>query len=267
MRILWLALVLTCAALPLRADPLDRLWAALRMDDTLAIMRDEGLSYGDDLARDMLGTAPDAAWRAVVARVYDTDKMAALLRPDLQQGLAGVDLDPLIGFFESPAGQVLIASELDTRRAFTEQAVEDAARLAQAGADPDDPVQQIVGQIIAQGDMVEFNLSGALNANVLFYRGLVDTGALDMPESDILADVWAQEDETRADTRGWLLAYLSTSYRDLPLDSLRAYRDLGATGPGQALNAALFAGFDRMYGDISYALGLAVGSRMIGEDL
>lgn len=83
----------------------------------------------------------------------------------------------------------------------------------------------------------------------------------------MLDDVWSREEETRADSALWLRALLTRAYRDIPVDGIAGYVELSLTPEGKALNVALFAGFDRMYGDLNYALGLALASRLSGEDL
>jgi hypothetical protein len=42
---------------------------------------------------------------------------------------------------------------------------------------------------------------------------------------------------------------------------------LSRTDAGRALNRALFAGFNKMYDDISYALGMAVAREMQVQEL
>ncbi len=110
-------------------------------------------------------------------------------------------------------------------------------------------------------------MEGALNASFHFYRGLVDGGAFEMTESDILRDVWDQEDNTRNDTREWLFAFLLMAYGPLEDGELSDYVALSGTDAGQALNRALFAGYNRMYDELSYALGLAAAQQMKTQDL
>ena len=53
----------------------------------------------------------------------------------------------------------------------------------------------------------------------------------------------------------------------LPPGDLQAYTEFSQTPEGRALNAGLFAGFEALYRDISYALGLMAGQGMQGSDL
>jgi len=88
-----------------------------------------------------------------------------------------------------------------------------------------------------------------------------------MSERDILAEVWSSEEETRVDTREWVYAFLLMAYRPLEDGVVEEYTDLSRTAPGRALNRALFAGFNTMYDDISYALGMAVAREMQVQEL
>ena len=125
----------------------------------------------------------------------------------------------------------------------------------------------LVTDFVQANDLVEANVTGALNASFQFYAGLVDGGALEMSEREILDEVWSQEPETRADSREWLYAYLLMAYEPLPEGDLEAYVDLSSSPEGKAMNRALFAGFNTMYDNISYALGLAAAKQMQAQEL
>lgn len=245
-----------------------RLMQALRFDSTLAVMRLEGLKYGQELGRDMLPDGGGPAWAAQVAALYDPEKMAILVSHEFCATLHDGQASPLIAFFSSDLGQKIIAGELRARREFLDSTTEEAARQRLAGMDPTrDPRLAEISAYMAVNDLVEYNVVGAMNSSYRFYSGLSRGGFLPLSEADIVADTWAMEQATREDTEGWLLAYLSEAYRDLTLDELRAYTELSASPEGQVLNRALFAGFDRLYEELSLALGLALADVSRGEDI
>ena len=62
-------------------------------------------------------------------------------------------------------------------------------------SDPD-RVDQLTAFIEAN-QLVERNVAGGLNGSLAFYKGLVDGGGFEMPEDQILQDVWSQEPEIR----------------------------------------------------------------------
>lgn len=262
------AFLLLLAALPLRAAPADDLMRALRVGDMLGIMREEGLAYGEDMAQDMFPGGANDQWSGLVSQIYDVEKMDSLVRRHFNEVFGDTDTDLLLSFFNSAEGRYVVSLEMAARRAMVEDSVEEAARDAYRIAEAEG--SELLGQIetfIEANDLIEANVEGALNASFQFYRGLVDGGAFEMSESDILADVWAQEETTRADTSEWLHAFLLMAYGPLDAEAMQDYIDVSESPEGQILNRALFAGFNRMYDEISYALGLAAAQQMKSQDL
>ena len=51
----------------------------LRIDDTIDVMRNEGLNYGSTLAEDMLPDVDLTSWERHIERIYDADKMRRLI--------------------------------------------------------------------------------------------------------------------------------------------------------------------------------------------
>lgn len=241
---------------------------ALGIPELLEIMREEGHAYGKVIGADFLPDGGGASWSGVVARIYDTDKMAQSVNKGMEAQIAPEQLEPLLAFFKSDTGQKIIQQELGARRAFLNEATEQAAREAFKNVGPDQAERiGLLREYIEINGLIEFNVAGALTANLKFYRGLSEGGAWDVAEDEMLAQVWEQEAEIRADTEEWLMAYLLMAYAPLSDEEVRSYVELSKTAAGKALNRALFIGFDAMYGDVSYALGLAVALQMKGEDL
>ena len=104
------AFVATAFALaaPVFAAPEDDLIEALGVPQMVQIMREEGQGYGADLGRDMLPGGSDAAWEAVVDRIYDTDAMLETVRAGFAEEIEGTDLDPLLDYFTSDAGARIV---------------------------------------------------------------------------------------------------------------------------------------------------------------
>ena len=246
----------------------DKLLTALGMEKMVELMRQEGLSYAVELGDEMLPGGYSQRWGDVVARVYNTDAMEISVRRGFAKGLEGVDITALEAFFYSPRGARIVALEISAREAMMDEAIEDEAKAkARAFERAGDDAFVLVDEFVKAGDLLEANVVGALNSNIQFYRGLVDGGAFELSEAEILADVWDQEDETREETREWLYGFLIMAYTPLEPGALEAYTELSQTKAGKALTAALFEGFDSMYGDISYALGLAAAREMQAEEI
>lgn len=246
------------------------LFEALGIGEILVVMREEGLVFGAEIGADFLPGGGGAGWSTLVQRIYDPAKMRQSVEQVFDATLEPEHIAPLLAFFSSEAGKRIVAQEVLARRAFLEPGAEESARLLYRSTEEGSSRQarlKLIGDYVAANDLVEFNVAGGLNSNLRFYRGLIEGGAWEMTEDEMLSEVWGQEDETRADTIEWLMAYLMMAYDPLPDSDIRAYLELSETPHGQALNSALFAAFDAMYGDLSYALGLAVAVQMKSEDL
>lgn len=245
-----------------------RLFEALDVAGTVAVMREEGLQYGDQIAAEMLPEADAARWAAQVSDIYNVGHMQRLVENELAVQLEGQDLGPILGFFDTDLGHRIVALELDARRAFMDPAVDEAAteRAAEARAEGLPIMAQIDG-LIADSDLVARNVAGSLNSNLMFLRGLADGGASDLGDDDMIREVWAQAEQTRAETEAWLGAFLLTAYAPLDAAELESYAAFYRTPEGRALNRALFAAFNRMYDELSYLLGQSVAEHLTSVPL
>lgn len=273
MRLLFMALValLPVAGLaqvsPSHIAPLHE---AMGLPEVISIMREEGLAYGDSVEEQMFPRGGGAAWRAAVNRIYDANQMDRILRDGLADALDEAGVDAMEDFFASDRGRRIVALEVSARRAMLDEAVEEESRAAAADLRATgDPLVALVERFSEVNQLVDQNVAGALNANLAFYQGLDEGRAFPggMSEGQILADVWGQEPEVRADTEGWVMAYLLMAYAPLEEDDLVAYIAFSETPEGQALNRALFAAFDQMFTGISRDLGRAAARFIVGEQL
>ena len=203
-----------------------------------------------------------------MGQIYDEKRMQRLLTTGLTRELAEVDLQPLVAFFASQLGEDIITAELDARKAFFDEAVELAARdRFEDMTGNDDPLVDQITTMMSDSDLVNFNVMGIMNSNLMLYRGLADGGAIDLGEEDILRDVWTQESGVRTESTGWIQGYFLTAYGTLPEGDLETYAAFWRTEEGRALNAALFAVFDQMYEELSYLLGRAAAEQLNSEEL
>lgn len=262
-------LVVACmssSALAATKAELDRLYVALGTPDLIAIMRQEGLIQVAEMEAETFGDRGGGpAWDAAMDRIYSVDQMSETFRVGFDAGLAGVDVAPLLAFFEGDIGKEVVSLEIAGREAFLDETVEAAAE--DVFADMDDTARkEALTTFIEQNDLIELNVMGGLNSSLAFYRGMAD-GGLPLDQDQVLQDVWAQEPEIRASTETWIYAYLNLSYEPLTPEELGAYIEITGSDAGRALNSALFDGFDKVFIDISRALGRAVVVFGQGEDL
>lgn len=251
------------------AEPLEQeLARVLKVDEVSAILRDEGVRYGTELEADMLGGQGGRYFQDRLAALYDADAMGAAPTKALAQTLNNDEMQAVIDFFDTKEGQRILTLENAGRVAMADPAVEDLARATyQDLVGSDDPHLVAVERFIETNDLIERNVTSGLDSNYHFLRGLVEGGGAKMGEREIASEVWAQEDEMRADTTSWIYGFLLMAYQPLTGDTLQSYSDFSASVAGQALNKALFIGFEQIYNEISYELGLAVAQAMNGSDI
>jgi hypothetical protein len=244
----------------------------MQVGPIIDVMHDEGLAYGTTMAADMFPGAPDARWAEVVAGIYDAQAMKDVFNTHFAAALAAHpgELAAIEDFFGSARGQRILQLEVTARRALLDTAIEDAAKVAAEDMAVDhDPRLALLKDFVTAGDLIEMNVTGAMNANLAFYEGMAESGAYgkEMTEDQILTDVWDQEPKVRADTEEWLIPYLAMAYQPLSDADLEAYTAFWESDAGHALNAALFASFDVMFTDISRNLGRAAAKQMQGDDI
>ncbi len=245
---------------------------AMQLGALFAVLREEGLAHGDTLETDMFPAGGGAEWQAEVSRIYDAERLHGEFDRILQKELAS---DPeavreIVGFFGSDLGQRIVGLEIEARRAFLDTATEEAARVAaDDAATGRDPKVALIGRLIKAGDLLEMNVAGALSGNLAFMTGMAATGAYGgaIPEDQLLADVWAQEEQIRSDTSTWLQAYLGLAYAPLTEAELARYVEFSESPAGHRLNAALFVAFDTVFRQVSEDLGRAAGRAMQGRDI
>jgi hypothetical protein len=247
-----------------------RLFEAIGMPRIVEIMHEEGLDYGETIRIDLLDGRGGQTWSDAVSAIYDAGAMQAQMLDGFEARLEGVDLEPLLDFFESDRGQRIVEGEVAVRRAFLDEAVEEAAEAALADLRVDDPDRYaLLEAFVEANDLVESNVMGAMNSNYAFYTGLMAGRAFDdtLNEQQILSDVWSQEDSIRTDTEQWVYSYLGLAYDALSDTDLEAYIALSRTDEGRSLNRALFGAFGSVFDDISYRLGEAAARLLVGQDI
>lgn len=278
------ALLALSAPLPLRAEtvPTEQstpastearaLFDVMRLSEVLSVMRAEGEEYGATLETDMFPGQGGAAWAAKVQSIYDLPRMEARFADAFVAAIGdnAAATAKSAEFFASDLGQRILTLEIEARRALLDDAAEDAAKIAWLQIESDEEGRAERLRAFAEAnDLIESNVQGTLNANLAFFRGMAEGGAIgpEVAEDEMLSNVWAQEDSVRQQTAEWLFPYLALAYEPLSDADLDAYTAFSASAEGRALNGALFAAFGALFEDISFALGAAVAVQMQGQDI
>ena len=240
----------------------------LQIRELSSILHDEGVEFGVTLNRDWLDGQGGPAWSGQVTQIYDPERIAEGIRAGLEPALEGELLEDAIAFFASDLGAKVITLENSARRAMGDPDVEAQARAAFTELQGSDNAALVqINRMIDAGDLINRNVTSALNSNYQFLRALVDGDVYAMSDTEILDDVLAERDAITEDTTNWLGAFFSMAYSPLSLEELTAYADFTVSPAGRALNNGFFAGFDPLYEDISYALGRAMALNMVAEEL
>lgn len=239
----------------------------LRLPETFEIIAAEALVSGEDLRRDLMPARDAARWRESVAQLHSPSRLQAIFAPAFEQALEKADKNAIAQLLDSPVMRRALDLELATRRALLDPETEETA-LALAASERASPRMRLVQDHVKSLDLIERNVQGALNANYGFYRAMVaQTAPEALDEAALLADVTAQSEEIRAQMESWLEGYLFAAYHSLSDAELAAYNALGETEAGQALSAALFAGFEAVFVETSRALGALVGGEISAQSL
>lgn len=244
----------------------------MQLDELFEVLREEGVAYGAELEADMFPGGGGPGWSRAISDIYNIPVLRARFNTALRTGLADdpETLTAITEFFSSDLGSRILKLEIEARRAFLDDAAEDAARVAadklRAGRDP--RARQI-DRFIEAGDLLEMNVAGALSGNLAFMTGMNETGinGVILPPDEVMEQVWGQEEQIRSDTESWLHAYLGLAYSPLTEGELDSYIAFWETPAGQRLNAVLFIAFDDVFGGVSRDLGRAAGQAMLGQDI
>lgn len=269
MRKLLAALMVLATALPLWAGARHTvLMDVLQIRELSSILHAEGLVFGDTLNREWMEGQGGPAWAGQVTRIYDPERIAESIRTGVEPVLKGDLLEETISFFASDLGGQIVMLENSARRAMADPAIEEHARAEYAKAvNAENPRLEQINRMIEAGDLVNRNVTSALNSNYQFLRALVDGDVYAMSDEEILTDGLAERDAITEDTASWLGAFFMLAYSPLTDEELTAYADFAESPAGKALNNGFFAGFDPLYEDISYALGRAMALNIAAEEL
>ncbi|CAN0597107.1 unnamed protein product [Ectocarpus sp. 12 AP-2014] len=152
-------------------DELDRLSAALRVSDLMEILSEEGRVQSGDLQADMFPGRATGAWSATSAAIYDVEDMRGVFRTRLDAELADTDIAPMLEYLESEEGTRIVQLEVDARRALMDESIEEAASDAFRDLQRDDEARvALLEAFVDANNLIDLNVSGALNSNLSFYK-------------------------------------------------------------------------------------------------
>lgn len=255
-------------ALPVSASEVfDTLAKTLRLNEVAEILQEEGARFGEQLNTDFLNGEAGAFFEDRVGEIYNADRISGILHKSMSEALTQAHAVEVNTFFGSALGQKIISLENSARRAFADPTIEDYATSTYRETDAEDPRLLQVAEYIEVNDLIERNIEGTLRSDYKFFAGLADGQGVAPNENALLADLWAQREETRQQTENWLFGFLLMAYQPLSDAEMDENIAFSRSEAGQSLNRALFAGFDQLYEQISYEMGHAVGFALMASDL
>lgn len=250
------------AAGDVQNDTFDTLLQAAHVDRLMQVIATEGARHGVELEASLFPGRGGAGWRRAVSAIQGPERLASIVGDALRRDLAPDDATAATAFLDSDLGRRIVAREVDARQSMLIDA-DSGPVSADAGRGA------LIAEMIERLDLIEANVSGGLNANLAFYRGLSDGGALKkrLTEREMIAMVWQQEGQMRETASVWLQDYLNRAYAPLSDDDLRGYLAFAETVPGRRYSAALLSGFGAVFERTSYDLGRAAALYMTQQQL
>jgi len=266
----WLFLFLFLPGFAFAASPaeLDRLRAAFGTSELMTILSEEGMEQAETLRDDMFPGRGGAGWTRVVTAIYAPDRLEAVFARHFDAEMAETDATLLLDFYASENGARVASLEVSARRAIMAEDVEDTARAAwdEMREEGTWRSKQLI-EFVELNGLIDRNVTGALNSSLAFYNGLTANEAFEMSEQEILSEVWSRATEIRKDTEGWVFGYMALAYESMSDEDFQHYVNIGTTPEGRALNRAMFAGFEAVFEDVSFALGQATARFSVGDEL
>ena len=265
----WVFAIVLLIPAAAQANPvIERLAHVLRIDEVVDILRDEGITGSGELAREMLGREGGPVWTRQIAEIHDPEMMRSVLIQALDRGLTMDHAIAAADFFETETGQVILNLEHAARRAMSDENVKQMAiNRYHDLAGSDDPRLREIETYVDVNDLIELNVRGTMASTFQFMVGMMNGRGLTLDDEMIAAAILGNREQTEAETRDWVYGYLLVAYNPLTDAQMQANIAFSETEAGQALNTALFEGFDEMYQTIFYRTGMAVAKARGESDL
>lgn len=253
---------------------IDGLIGVIQLDQMLEVMIAEELGFGEDLRADMLPDVTPSRWKRDLQAGLSVGTLKPIFVTAFAQALDGVGgrNAPLQAEIAALGHDPLMAKAIDlevkARRLLLDIDVENAA-FDHAVKSEKTARFKAVGAYIEALDLVENNVAGSLNSNLVFYREMVRGGAFpyDVTEQEMVSDVAGEADAMRAEIDEWLTAYLYMAYAPMSDAEFARFSKLGLSAAGRAFYDAANRGYDAVFVHNSKVIGAMVAGHLAGEAL
>ncbi|WP_147105062.1 DUF2059 domain-containing protein [Tateyamaria sp. syn59] len=235
----------------------DRLIDAMGVPQLIEAFVAEGRDAGASIDEAFLNGQGGAVWAETVSRLYDPQRMETELRFVMAEELDPAVAEQALLFFDSALGERIITLEVEARRAFMDDSVEEAAKSAQSASG------DAVTDYLLTRNLIERNTDVAVAAQAAFLDGMADVSGVQGSAPDL--------ERLRArvliDTESWLRGYNALVQSALSEDDIAVYTAFWETEVGAKVDDALFLAFGQSYTTLSYALGQAAGRLLPQNEL
>ncbi|MEX3015279.1 hypothetical protein [Gymnodinialimonas hymeniacidonis] len=247
------------------------MFEAMGMYEMLPIIAEEHINAAQDMQAGLFPGRGGAAWQARIEEIHDPARLIALFEEFFPHDrLSREDVAAVTAFMRSESGRRLINGEIAARRAFLNaDAMENGQAALLLAMETQDIRLETLRAFNEVNDLINRNVSGAMNSRFSLFQGLADGGAFDddMGETLMISDVMAHEPQIREATVEWLFSFQAIAYSNVENADLEAYVAHSESETGQAMIAALFIAFEELLGTLNYDLGYAAATYIGGEDL
>ena len=253
---------------PVYAETHQDLYAALHMDEVVAVMRQEGLDEAGATAEVYLKNSTRNNFEGAVDALYAEAAIRDQLLNGLRAALSEADAALALEFYRTPLGMLVGKLETTGRVAISNDAVEEMAiSIAQDALQAKDERAELLQSATQEMGLTEYNLSGAFAARFAFLSGLSEADELGISQDQIMALIAADEDSLRAEIDQWVLGFVFMAYRPLSDAQLADYLAFQMSATGTALNQALFESFNAVAVHNAGQLGKLLATALQARDL
>jgi hypothetical protein len=250
---------------------IDGLLGSLQLNEMLDIMIEEELAFGEDLRADMLPDMSKTRWQRDLRVKISAGELRTIFTDAFTRTLDGMEAPlktQVVTFGADPLVVKAIDLEVKARRLLLDADVENAAYDHAVKSEKTSRFKAISTYINAL-DLVETNVAGSLNSNLVFYREMVMGGAFpyEVSEQQMVSDVAGEADAMRQEIGEWLTAYLNMAYAPMSDAEFERFSTLATSDAGRAFYHAADRGYDAVFSYNSKVLGAMIAGHIAGEAL
>jgi len=249
------------------ATEVQELYGALRLNDIVEIIHQEGVEQIDVYAENYIPPRSTSQFAEQAQSIFDRNEIKSALLDGLTK-LEPNQMAKALDYFTSAQGVFFAGLETTARAAISDDAVEEQAKEMVAQAQRNDPSRiALLEQSIETLQMVDYNIQAAQESQYSFLSELAQADVIDFSQGEILALIAEDQGALTDMVQEWLLAFTYMAYSPATDDELLGYIAFQTSEAGQALNESLFDAFRVMDVTQSRKMGRLVASFMAAQEL